>query len=192
VAYSRVYVGVHYPSDVLLGGAIGTGCGLLAASAASQLAPPEAIPPCLGATTTFPREAVLVMSPHAGSSEGLDPARRAVEALGIRIVVQLDIEHLDELQKLIQAGDGRRRLAIAAGGDGTVGSVADRLADSDGVLAILELGTSNDFARSLGIPVNPERAAALLATGKVSTVDLGRVQAPANPPGTSCTPPPSA
>jgi undecaprenyl-diphosphatase len=30
VAYSRVYIGVHYPSDVAAGAAIGIGAGLLA------------------------------------------------------------------------------------------------------------------------------------------------------------------
>lgn len=37
VAYSRAYTGVHYPSDVLLGAAVGVGCGLLADDAASRL-----------------------------------------------------------------------------------------------------------------------------------------------------------
>jgi membrane-associated phospholipid phosphatase len=31
VAYSRVYTGVHYPTDVAAGAAIGVGCGVLAA-----------------------------------------------------------------------------------------------------------------------------------------------------------------
>lgn len=32
VSYSRVYVGVHYPSDVVLGAAVGAGTGVLVAS----------------------------------------------------------------------------------------------------------------------------------------------------------------
>jgi diacylglycerol kinase (ATP) len=64
---------------------------------------------------------------------------------------------------------------IAAGGDGTVGAVADQLANSGTVLLVMPLGTSNDFARSLQIPMNLEAAAALLSRGKVSTIDLGRL-----------------
>jgi YegS/Rv2252/BmrU family lipid kinase len=52
--------------------------------------------------------------------------------------------------------------------------VADCLANTDHVLGVLPLGTSNDFARTLGIPVDPAQAAALLVEGKVSTIDLGR------------------
>jgi diacylglycerol kinase (ATP) len=55
-----------------------------------------------------------------------------------------------------------------------VGTVADRLAGTEHVLGVLPLGTSDNFARSLGIPVDPRRAAALLTDGKVATVDLGR------------------
>lgn len=127
----------------------------------------------------FP-EAVLVTSPHAGSSGGLDRARRAMESRGLRIAEQCDIEVLDERPGFIQTG-GEPRLVIAAGGDGTVGTVAGRLAGGAHVLGVLPLGTSNDFARSLGIPVHPERAAALLATGKVSTIDLGRLLVPGQP-----------
>lgn len=52
--------------------------------------------------------------------------------------------------------------------------MADYLAGTKHVLGVLPLGTSNDFARSLGIPVDPCRAVVLLARGKVAAIDLGR------------------
>jgi YegS/Rv2252/BmrU family lipid kinase len=104
-----------------------------------------------------------------------------MERLGLRIAAQLHIEHVDELPKIAQTSGGQPRLVIAAGGDGTVGTVADRIVNGASVLGVLPLGTSNDFARALGIPIHPERAAELLVTGKVSTIDLGRLQAPGQP-----------
>jgi YegS/Rv2252/BmrU family lipid kinase len=44
------------------------------------------------------------------------------------------------------------------------------------VIGVIPLGTSNDFARSLGIHTDVERAVALFTQGKVSTIDLGRME----------------
>src|SRR5262249_4035955 len=41
---------------------------------------------------------------------------------------------------------------------------------------ILPLGTSNDVARSLAIPMNLERAIALLRTGRATRMDAGHVR----------------
>jgi diacylglycerol kinase (ATP) len=69
-------------------------------------------------------------------------------------------------------------LVVAAGGDGTVGTAADYVADTEAVLGVLPLGTSNDFARSLGLPTDPVKAACLLAAGEVTTIDAGRLVVP--------------
>ncbi|MBV8220416.1 MAG: hypothetical protein JO325_18270, partial [Solirubrobacterales bacterium] len=53
--------------------------------------------------------------------------------------------HIDRLH----TPDGEPRLVIAAGGDGTVWSVAGHLATTQNPLGILPLGTGNDFSRSL-------------------------------------------
>lgn len=134
------------------------------------------------ANPPLPSEAVLVTSPHAGRSRKLARARRALARHKIRVAQELEIEHLDRLPELLRTPDGEPRLVIAAGGDGTVGSVAGRLAGAENPLGILPLGTGNDFARSLGIPLNPRRAARLLGTGEISRVDLGRLTRPGGPP----------
>jgi undecaprenyl-diphosphatase len=175
VSYSRVYVGVHYPSDVLFGAAVGISAGILGDTfvrAARAERRPKIEP---GSSAVVPKEAVLVFSPHAGRSSALADARRAIGRLGVSILAELRIDEVERLAELARPSDGTPRLVIAAGGDGTVGSVADAIAHTTSVLGVLPLGTSNDFARSLGIPVNPEQAAELLARGKVSTVDLGRL-----------------
>jgi YegS/Rv2252/BmrU family lipid kinase len=53
--------------------------------------------------------------------------------------------------------------------------VADGLAHTDGVLGVLPGGRGNDFARVLGIPLEPVAACAVLRTGVVRALDLGEV-----------------
>ena len=102
-------------------------------------------------------------------------ARRALAAAGLQIISEVPVQQLAGLHEVISRSGPSPPLIVAAGGDGTVGAVADRLAFTELVLGILPLGTSNDFARSLGIPTNIDRAVALLTSGKIATVDLGRV-----------------
>ena len=66
-------------------------------------------------------------------------------------------------------------LVIAAGGDGTVNTVAGGLAGSGTALGILPLGTANDLARELGIPRDPGAAAKRIVEGVARTVDVVEV-----------------
>jgi diacylglycerol kinase (ATP) len=74
------------------------------------------------------------------------------------------------------------RFFVAAGGDGTVSEVASGLASApEGTsLGILPFGTGNDLARSLGLPLDLDRAAEVLITGRARPMDLVRVH-PARP-----------
>ena len=69
----------------------------------------------------------------------------------------------------------RPALLVVGGGDGTVATVVDHLAHTDTVLGYLPLGTTNNFGRSLGLPLRPEAAVDVITRGKVADVDLGRV-----------------
>jgi YegS/Rv2252/BmrU family lipid kinase len=129
------------------------------------------------------RPVVLVTSPRSRrAASGLPRARAALRELGLEVAVELPVTLVSRLPELLDRGDGPPPLVVAAGGDGTVGAVANHLADTPAVLGVLPLGTSNDFARSLGIPMRIDRAVRLLRDGKVSTIDLGRLVVPGSDP----------
>jgi diacylglycerol kinase family enzyme len=64
---------------------------------------------------------------------------------------------------------------VAAGGDGTVSSVASALVGSDTPLGVLPIGTLNHFAKDLHIPLDLPRAAHVIAQRHAIDVDAGEV-----------------
>lgn len=65
-------------------------------------------------------------------------------------------------------------LLVVGGGDGTLSSAVVHLAHRDTALGVLALGTTNNLARSLSIPLDAHAAVRVLARGKVADVDLGQ------------------
>ena len=67
-------------------------------------------------------------------------------------------------------------LILISGGDGTVNECISAMCEKglDIPLMILPLGTANDFANSAGIPSNVEECLALLETGSLSYIDVGK------------------
>ncbi|MCE2576060.1 diacylglycerol kinase family protein [Komagataeibacter sp. FNDCR2] len=68
---------------------------------------------------------------------------------------------------------------VAAGGDGTIAEVAEGMAGSDCVLAILPLGTANVLARELALPFDDALTARIIAAGGSRTIWPGRLQSSA-------------
>lgn len=180
VGYSRIHSRVHYPGDVLAGAAIGVAVGEATGGLTRRLFPAHrrAVPAPAAADGVPRRPLILVTNHHAGrASRLLRRARREIERRGLQIAAELPITRLEILDRLL-APSSPRTIVVAAGGDGTAGAVADRLAYTGTPMAVLPLGTSNDFARSLGISMRVENAVALLVEGKLSKVDLGRLEVP--------------
>lgn len=67
------------------------------------------------------------------------------------------------------------RTFIVGGGDGTINVAVNVLAYSGVSLGILPLGTTNNFARSLGLPLNPEEAIKVISRQNLKKIHLGRV-----------------
>ena len=83
----------------------------------------------------------------------------------------VDFDPRLDLRKLVKPG----ARVVVAGGDGTVEAVVRGLADSDHPLAIIPLGTFNNFARALGLPTDLEPAMQVAKTGRPRAITLGRV-----------------
>jgi diacylglycerol kinase (ATP) len=106
-----------------------------------------------------------------GKASGVDEAKRAeaLEALraqGAR-VEQRYMRSLGDLEETI--ADAEQRV-ILLGGDGTVHAAAN-LPGPLPELALLPAGRANNIARSLGIPLELERAAALALRGSARPID---------------------
>ncbi|WP_096201797.1 diacylglycerol kinase [Bacillus sp. FJAT-45350] len=67
-------------------------------------------------------------------------------------------------------------VVIAAGGDGTIFEVVNGLAEQEyrPTLGLIPAGTTNDFARALGIPRDIEAACDILCDGQTRPIDIGK------------------
>jgi diacylglycerol kinase family enzyme len=119
---------------------------------------------------------VLVISPHAGQAASEMTLARSLAAAGLTVAEQVRVHDLDDHHPLGAEWRARGYQAvIAAGGDGTIGTVATQIAGSRLPLGILPLGTSNDTARALGIPLALDAASVVVAQGTPTPIAVGHV-----------------
>lgn len=123
----------------------------------------------------------IVVNPTSGggrAAKALPAFVGALQAGGARPVVQAS-RHADDLRRLVaEARDAGVQMVVVAGGDGTLHHAVQELAGSPTALAILPIGTGDDNARTLGIPLkDPVQAAKAVLGAHVRTIDLGEVTA---------------
>ncbi len=125
---------------------------------------------------TFGRAALIVNTRSRSGEqtffEALDRLQEMGVPLGATYAIRDPARLAETVREILDDGSDYR-LLILGGGDGSVSSVVDFLADREVVLGLLPLGTANDFARTLGIPADIEEACETIADGKVVDVDLG-------------------
>ncbi len=118
-----------------------------------------------------------------GKKAGALPLRQAIEevrAEGAAIEVEVTWEAGDAARHAARALRDRVDVIVAGGGDGTVNEIVnDIFAETDSpeaAMAVVPLGSANDFARGCGIGVNDPLAALRLAATEAPTlIDVGRI-----------------
>ncbi|WP_280401368.1 diacylglycerol/lipid kinase family protein [Nocardia carnea] len=126
------------------------------------------------------RAVAVVTNPSAGQGRARDAARTVAEQLsrdGIEII-EIHAPSAAETREGLRAALAGAALdaVVCVGGDGLVSTILDPLAHSTVPLALVPAGTGNDLAREFGIGDDPRRAAELVRTGRVRTIDLGRLE----------------
>ncbi|MFI5668872.1 diacylglycerol kinase [Streptomyces sp. NPDC051704] len=128
-------------------------------------------------------EITLLVNPTAGRGRGAhaaQPAASALRAAGFSVRTVLGADAADALSRLRTAVREGTGAVIAVGGDGVVSLALQALAGTLVPLGVVAVGTGNDFARAMGLPVGePARAgrlaAAALKEARIREIDLGRV-----------------
>ena len=129
-----------------------------------------------GGNNTRRKSVLLVNSASRIGMEGFEQARTKLLADGVNLVGATSSGNLDVLlDKARSAIKERIPMIIVGGGDGTISAVAGLLANSRTAMAVLPLGTGNEFARDLQIPLTVDGACGIVTSGRTIHVDLGKV-----------------
>jgi diacylglycerol kinase (ATP) len=123
----------------------------------------------------------IILNPNAGSAAQVETLRDVIEADSTITLWQTTPE--SSARKLAAAAlQEGARLVVAAGGDGTINEVVSGLAGNfeQARLGVLPLGTGNDLARTLALPLDAQEAFRLLTSGSVRTLDVMRVETASN------------
>jgi diacylglycerol kinase (ATP) len=118
---------------------------------------------------------LFVLNPVAGRGAGGQSLKRlrsllASSKIDYEIVLTAGPAHATDL-----AREAKADIIVAVGGDGTANEIANALAGTEKVLAILPIGSGNDLIKSLGIPRDMAKAFDIILKGKRKTIDTGAV-----------------
>ena len=124
----------------------------------------------------------LIVNPSSGRERATEFAwaisgRLRERYAGVEIALTIGDGDAEQAAALAVA-DGCTSIFVA-GGDGTLNEVVNGVASANALdrvtFGIVPLGTGNDFAAALGVPIEVEEALQVLLSGRTLAVDLGRV-----------------
>lgn len=124
----------------------------------------------------------LIYNPTSGREEmrrRLPDILQRLEQGGLETSCHATTSKNDAMLAAQQAVIEKFDIVIAAGGDGTLNEVISGVATADPehrpIVGLIPVGTTNDFARALGIPKKWEHAVELIVRGDYKAIDLGQI-----------------
>ena len=125
-------------------------------------------------------KAKVILNPYSNrwrAKKRWPEAAAALKAAGVDFSLAVSEQHGQAVQLASEAAREGYSPIIAAGGDGTIGEVVNGLAraygeEHLGTLGIMPLGTANDLVCNLGLPLDLEKAAKVIAAGKTLPLDV--------------------
>ncbi|OES46281.1 YegS/Rv2252/BmrU family lipid kinase [Domibacillus iocasae] len=125
------------------------------------------------------KKAMIIANPSSGkeqAAEYIDHINMQLEKLGYETEKRLTEGEGDATRFAKEACEKKMDAVIAMGGDGTMNETVNGLAEQPHrpVMGVVPLGTVNDFARALNVPLDPEEAIAVLG-GSTRPADIGRI-----------------
>jgi len=124
-----------------------------------------------------PPDIVVIVNFSAGHGNG-DLSRRISEAFrahGVEIRIVEMTSGDDVRARAAAALIGPETVVVAAGGDGTVGRVAEVAMIHGSIFGVIPSGTLNHFAKDLQIPLGLQGAVQTILSGAMHRIDVGEV-----------------
>jgi diacylglycerol kinase family enzyme len=116
----------------------------------------------------------VLLNRSAGSGTDADSIAASFRAAGREAQV-ITLDGKQDPTELAARYASPGAAVVAAGGDGTVSSVAAGVVGTGAVLGVLPVGTLNHFAKDLGIPVDLDGAIDTIVNGRIGAIDVGEV-----------------
>ena len=119
----------------------------------------------------------VIINERSGTAARPD-AGGEVQALFAKAGVQTRLERVREpgdVAARARQAASRGDVLVAAGGDGTVSTVAGVAVETNATFGVLPMGTLNHFAKDVGIPLHLEGAVSVIIAGHVRPLDVGEV-----------------
>jgi len=123
------------------------------------------------------RKLLFIINPKAGKKLGPSLLPKIEQKLKGKMEYDIslwkDITEFNLIKEKLFNGSYTH--AIAIGGDGTVNIVAKTILGTNITLGIIPAGSGNGLARSLGLPMDTEKALDAIIEGRVQIIDSGEI-----------------